>query len=297
MRTEIRYGKRISELRQERGWTQEHLASVTGLDARTIQRVEKNVTRGQETLMAIASAFDLAIPELGRRYWIAESKPLSALTIQKSTDFFETIRRASHYYSYRTIVDLRPEIEAIAEPLIEEIFADIWAMSPDEPELVRAWCRSAEEPLARLQELNLDIFSIQEQRDVFLRDRDGQPLPFEDCSTGYYIIVPKHAAFHIGGPGSQSPVHRFNDQCPAAIKTTLDLLKKPEMIGLGSTAVHLAQGAGGEDKLCWCDDCFPRCADGGRLGWDYLERILGLSKDQLLLVLGHSEDLPILGLA
>lgn len=297
MKTEIRYGKRIKELRQERGWTQEHLASITGVDVRTIQRVEKDVTKGNEALMAIASAFGLTVGELGRKYWVAESMPLRALAIRKAFDFAEAIRRASHFYSYRTFGELRPEVEAAAQPLIEEIFADIWAMSPDEPELLRSWCQSVEEPLHQLHELGLYIFSIQEQRDVFLRDRENKPLPFEDCSYCYFVIVPRHAVFHLGGPGSNNPVHRFNDQCTPAINAVLGLLKKPEMMGLAATAIHLIQAVGGEDKLHWCDSCFPRDEEGLRAGWEYMEDVLGLSREELLHLIARTDDAPIIGLA
>jgi DNA-binding XRE family transcriptional regulator len=40
MRTEYRYRNKIKESREARGWTQEHLAAVADVDARTIQRVE-----------------------------------------------------------------------------------------------------------------------------------------------------------------------------------------------------------------------------------------------------------------
>ncbi len=64
MRQEIRYGKKIVELRRARGWTQEHLAEATLLEARTIQRAEKDETKGPETLQAIAGAFDVALADM-----------------------------------------------------------------------------------------------------------------------------------------------------------------------------------------------------------------------------------------
>ena len=53
MRQEFRYGKKIQQLREQKGWTQDHLAAVAGLEPRTIQRVE-NQTKNPETLLAIA---------------------------------------------------------------------------------------------------------------------------------------------------------------------------------------------------------------------------------------------------
>ena len=87
MRTEYRYGQAIKEIRKARGWSQEHLAQVAGLTSRTIQRVEKDENCGSEALMAIASAFEVDVKDLRRAYWVAERKPLRALTIQRSFGF------------------------------------------------------------------------------------------------------------------------------------------------------------------------------------------------------------------
>jgi transcriptional regulator with XRE-family HTH domain len=52
----------IRSERENRGWTQEHLASVTGLSLRTIQRIEKTGSASFESVTALASvlAVDLA---------------------------------------------------------------------------------------------------------------------------------------------------------------------------------------------------------------------------------------------
>jgi transcriptional regulator with XRE-family HTH domain len=44
-------------LREERAWSQEHLASVAGLSARTVQRLEAEGNASLESKMAIAAAF------------------------------------------------------------------------------------------------------------------------------------------------------------------------------------------------------------------------------------------------
>ena len=47
---------RIAELRQENGWTQERLATESGVGLRTIQRVEAGQDASLETLSLVADA-------------------------------------------------------------------------------------------------------------------------------------------------------------------------------------------------------------------------------------------------
>jgi transcriptional regulator with XRE-family HTH domain len=49
--------KLIKTLREERAWSQEHLATVAGLSARTVQRLEAEGNASLESRMAIATAF------------------------------------------------------------------------------------------------------------------------------------------------------------------------------------------------------------------------------------------------
>lgn len=55
---------RIRELRESRGWSQQQLAEIAGVSPRTIQRVEAGRGASQETLRAIASAFNAEVCEL-----------------------------------------------------------------------------------------------------------------------------------------------------------------------------------------------------------------------------------------
>jgi transcriptional regulator with XRE-family HTH domain len=51
-------------MRVERTWTQQQLAEISSLSLRTIQRAEKHGNCSYETLLAIASAFDVDVSEL-----------------------------------------------------------------------------------------------------------------------------------------------------------------------------------------------------------------------------------------
>jgi transcriptional regulator with XRE-family HTH domain len=52
--------EQVRKLREVRAWSQEHLAAVAGVSARTIQRVESEGAASAETRLAIAAAFGVA---------------------------------------------------------------------------------------------------------------------------------------------------------------------------------------------------------------------------------------------
>ena len=50
--------------RERRAWSQEHLAEVTGLGLRTIQRIEKTGAASYESARALAAVFEVSVAEL-----------------------------------------------------------------------------------------------------------------------------------------------------------------------------------------------------------------------------------------
>jgi len=56
----------VKSERQKRAWSQAHLAEVTGLGLRTIQRIEKTGSASYESVRALASVFSLEIEELSK---------------------------------------------------------------------------------------------------------------------------------------------------------------------------------------------------------------------------------------
>ena len=51
----------VKSLRQKRNWSQEQLAQLSGLNIRTIQRVEKGESVGLETLKSLAAVFEIDV--------------------------------------------------------------------------------------------------------------------------------------------------------------------------------------------------------------------------------------------
>ncbi|WP_116808182.1 2TM domain-containing protein [Steroidobacter cummioxidans] len=49
----------VRKLRLQRGWTQEHLAQLTGLSVRSIQRIERGQACSLETLNSLAAVFEV----------------------------------------------------------------------------------------------------------------------------------------------------------------------------------------------------------------------------------------------
>jgi transcriptional regulator with XRE-family HTH domain len=69
--------KLIKALREERAWSQEHLAMVAGLSARTVQRLEADGNASPESRMAIAAAFGVESARL-----MCDREPAIALSAQ-----------------------------------------------------------------------------------------------------------------------------------------------------------------------------------------------------------------------
>ena len=55
---------RVRQERQRRAWSQEHLASVTGLGLRTVQRIESSGNGSGESASALASVFEVPLSEI-----------------------------------------------------------------------------------------------------------------------------------------------------------------------------------------------------------------------------------------
>lgn len=56
--------EKVKVLCLKKAWSQERLAEVASLSVRTVQLTEKGQKPGLETLNALASAFDVSVPEL-----------------------------------------------------------------------------------------------------------------------------------------------------------------------------------------------------------------------------------------
>ena len=74
--------QQVKQLRQQRGWTQQHLSDACGVSLRTIQRVEKVGNASNETLMSLCAVLEV------------EQKSL-ALVPSVSANEFEAVNKQS----------------------------------------------------------------------------------------------------------------------------------------------------------------------------------------------------------
>jgi transcriptional regulator with XRE-family HTH domain len=57
-------GNKVRTLREEKSWSQEHLANASGLSARTVQRVESAGVGSAETRLALAAVLGVPVSAL-----------------------------------------------------------------------------------------------------------------------------------------------------------------------------------------------------------------------------------------
>jgi len=82
----------VKHQRTERNWTQQHLADACGVSLRTIQRVERYGNAANETVMALASVFqieqsEIIIPDTA----VVEVTPVNEGSASKAVTFMLTL--------------------------------------------------------------------------------------------------------------------------------------------------------------------------------------------------------------
>lgn len=88
----------IKERRIRNGWSQEHLAEVAGLSARTVQRIEAGRKPGLDSLQALAAVFDTDTATLIEEYTMTntETDPVEPYRYnaaqQEADDYVQNIK-------------------------------------------------------------------------------------------------------------------------------------------------------------------------------------------------------------
>lgn len=87
--------EKIKRWREERHWSQEHLAELAGLGLRTIQRIENGDAASQDSLRALAAAYNVDVmalavdqeAEIARRERQQNAKAVAALRLSLGIHF------------------------------------------------------------------------------------------------------------------------------------------------------------------------------------------------------------------
>lgn len=81
--------KFVKNARLERAWSQTQLATISGVNLRTIQRLEKDGAAALETLMGVAQAFSIDVKELNPTSGKTNSKKI--ISSQKKVHFLSRL--------------------------------------------------------------------------------------------------------------------------------------------------------------------------------------------------------------
>jgi len=107
----------VQKLRLQRGWSQQQLAELSGLNVRTIQRIEKGQEPSVESLKSLAAVFNLdfsTLKEQGMDNFISESQSAEEILA------FNQVRNLKgfyfHFVQYVLVVSLLTVINALTMP-------------------------------------------------------------------------------------------------------------------------------------------------------------------------------------
>ena len=107
----------IQKLRLQRGWSQEQLAEVSGLSARTIQRLERGQPGSLESLKCLAAVFEIDLERLKepameapRSNDLRPDEALALAHVRKVKGFY------LHLIQYLVVIGVLAAINLLAYP-------------------------------------------------------------------------------------------------------------------------------------------------------------------------------------
>lgn len=89
----------VRKLRLRRGWSQETLAEVSGLNVRTIQRIERGERAGLETLNALAAVLEVPITDI-QEPDMSESETRSNKETDDESEAIRYVRDLKAFYQH-----------------------------------------------------------------------------------------------------------------------------------------------------------------------------------------------------
>jgi transcriptional regulator with XRE-family HTH domain len=90
----------VRKLRLQRGWSQEHLAQLSGLNIRTIQRIERGQGAGLESMKALAAVFEVSFSDLQTQDEPMNSKSSNTYATDDERQAIEYVRDIKGFYTH-----------------------------------------------------------------------------------------------------------------------------------------------------------------------------------------------------
>ncbi len=115
----------IRKLRLNRSWSQEHLAEVSGLSVRTIQRIERGQKPSLESLKSLAAVFEINVSELSKTFDVKEELPMKNAKEElevspaeaEAMEYVKDIKGFySHLIKYVVVITILAIIDIVTSP-------------------------------------------------------------------------------------------------------------------------------------------------------------------------------------
>jgi len=95
----------VRKLRLQRSWSQEHLADLSGLSTRTIQRIERGQKASPESLKSLSQVFEVEVTTLQQEESTMQTEQLLATDEQQAIEYVKDLKGFySHLTKYLVII-------------------------------------------------------------------------------------------------------------------------------------------------------------------------------------------------
>jgi hypothetical protein len=177
-----------------------------------------------------------------------------AVLVRSPMDFERTL--PAHEYGRSVVVQLTDEGEEFCRRTLDEIFVDLQYIESGDSALLKAYLDGIADPLQQLRNGGLLILALGQTVKRSIPNL-AEPIPWRRVS---YLVVPSEGYFRRGTETS-GVVHRFTDQCEAAIADVAASLDGS--VGLSVWPSNDMVTAQLEGNVPWCQQCCLRELSGG----------------------------------
>jgi len=126
----------ITSRRLEKGWTQEQLAEITGISARTVQRIEAGNPANLETLKCLAAVFEANVADLIEEQQAARGSQETDKMNTETNDYLEAdalkyVKNLKEFYKHLVVfIIVVPCLIAFNSWLTPGVWWVVWAIGP-----------------------------------------------------------------------------------------------------------------------------------------------------------------------